>query len=126
MKITKWQMFVAWLKQRDLLVWCFLGVLLLARWVSDETYVLGFIAIIIQAILIFLFLRYAIREVFPKDTPKKTIIKFIIYVTIVPIGVDILNFVFYDNFINLFVILLAVVIAIPAIASFIKLTPKSK
>ncbi len=122
MKITRWQMFVAWLKQRDLLAWHFLFIASLSKWISNETVVMSFIAIIIQAILTFLFLRYSVREVFPKHTPKKMIVKCIIYTIIVPIGADVLNFVSYDNFINLFILLLAVIIAIPAIISYVKIT----
>ncbi len=122
MKITGWQMFVAWLKQRDLLTWYLLLVALLSNSLEHRVTAYSIICIVVQLLLTVLFLRYSIKEVFPKSTSNKMIVASIILILFAVICIDISTYIFAKNFIQFFLVIFHAVVYIPFLYIYVKIT----
>ena len=122
MKITRWQMFIAWLKKRDLLTWYLVIVALLSKNIVRQITAFSIVSVVIQILLTLVFAWYSVKEVFPKHTKNRSIVICITLMFLTLIAIDVLAYIFADNFINLFLLLVYAILDIPLIYMYTKIT----
>lgn len=124
MKITRWQMFVAWLKQYATIDRFLVLILLISMFFhSINNAVLDIVVTLIQIMLLVCFIRFSVKERFYENLTKKQLSPFIVSNCVYVIVLETLNIIYGDlRTINFLIIFVAMILGVVVVCFDTKLT----